>query len=452
VRATIAVSCAAGCLALLACSSSSGSPSEIPRAERAALLELFDATSGTTWTRRDWWQTPGRECSWHGVVCGGLIDGHRYVVGLELSHNNLRGTIPNSATRLQHLTDLWVFGNALSGPLPDGLLARFDRGELRMSGYAEQLSRIRELSLRSHYTEFVCNERELRVRGDAFTRLSRERCNAENSLGRPWWQYRGGQTGWAVDRLFRLVEVGGFERLRPEYPDDQKHTHLVTISVEYRNGSKRAVQESGGSAPMAFWLLKNAIESVVLGSLPEEEVWSAGPSAPDFDAVPPERQWAGASSRADPSDFRNLPASIRAYLERRRCRIPQSSSASFPNNVVRGRFTAADQTDTAVLCSIGGVSTILIFRGDEVSDVAEIAPRPDDAFILGASGSQAAYWRTLAVASRSFILDRHTAHGGPTPPALDHDGIDDIDNRATGKTSIVWYAFRGRWLKLQGIE
>jgi hypothetical protein len=170
--------------------------------------------------------------------------------------------------------------------------------------------------------------------------------------------------------------------------------------------------------------------------------------------VPPGTQWAvGALNWADPLDLRHLPASIHAYLERRRCRIPQSSSVGFPNNVVRGRFTAADQTDTAVLCSSGGVSTILIFRGDDASDVAEIAPRRDDAFIHGMSGSRAAYWRTLGVASRAFIRDSHGAHGGPTPPPLDHDGLEDGATEIGGDhVSVVWYAYRGRWLKLQGTE
>jgi len=249
VRREIGAAVSVACLALQACSWSSIPDQTLPDAERAALLDLFAATNGDRWTRRDWWQTPGKECSWHGVVCG-RIHGRTHVVRVELAHNNLRGTIPASLARLMRLAALWLSGNALSGPLPTVLLARLDRAALQVGGYAEQLSSVRELSVRHRHTEFVCNEREYRVRADAATGRSRERCNTENPIGPTWWQYRSSYTGGNVDRLFRLVETGGFDRLFPEYSDHQIHTEFAILSVEYRDTSTRTVSDSGGVAPV----------------------------------------------------------------------------------------------------------------------------------------------------------------------------------------------------------
>ena len=64
-------------VSIVFCASCSNDPSSpnatgdtISEAERAVLLELFRATGGERWTRRDWWgATRGTECKWHGVGC-----------------------------------------------------------------------------------------------------------------------------------------------------------------------------------------------------------------------------------------------------------------------------------------------------------------------------------------------------------------------------------------------
>jgi hypothetical protein len=57
------------------------------------------------------------------------------------------------------------------------------------------------------------------------------------------------------------------------------------------------------------------------------------------------------------------------------------------------------------------------------------------------------YSRGLGVADADFIRVHHQRYGGPKPPPLDHDGIDDI---AIEKGSLVWFWNRGRWLQLTG--
>jgi hypothetical protein len=58
-------------LAVLGCAQAgaqqlSGHVSEV---ERQALMELFAATGGERWTKRDGWGTSAPVCKWHGVFC-----------------------------------------------------------------------------------------------------------------------------------------------------------------------------------------------------------------------------------------------------------------------------------------------------------------------------------------------------------------------------------------------
>jgi hypothetical protein len=164
-----------------------------------------------------------------------------------------------------------------------------------------------------------------------------------------------------------------------------------------------------------------------------------------------DRQGANAAMvRLKPSAFPELPVTIRRYLERRGCEIPQALSDKAPHNVVRGRFTSPTQIDIAVLCSKAGVSMVLVFRGGTTSAVGELAQRPDEGFLkVVDAGGVVGYSRALGVASPSYIREHHAAYGGPKPPPMDHDGINDI---FVGKASVVWYWYRGHWLQLQGAD
>lgn len=156
-----------------------------------------------------------------------------------------------------------------------------------------------------------------------------------------------------------------------------------------------------------------------------------------------------ATVRLKPSAFPSLPVEVRTHLERRRCTIPQSFFDKNPHNVVRGRFTSANRTDIAVLCSVDRVSTVLLFRGGTTAEVAELAPQPDEGFLQVVNPGVIGFSRALAVADPRRIVRLHAAFGGPQPPPLDHDGIDDI---FVEKASVVWYWHQGKWLELQGAD
>ncbi len=153
--------------------------------------------------------------------------------------------------------------------------------------------------------------------------------------------------------------------------------------------------------------------------------------------------------RLQPSAFDDLPLAIQDELTRRSCTIPQIWHTADLTNVVRGRFTRADRLDVAVLCSRDRVSSILVFQGESSMVLAELASLPDRGQLQGVGGGEIGFSRALGVASPDYITVHYERYGGPTPPPLDHDGINDI---FVEKASRVWYWHEGRWLQLTGAD
>jgi hypothetical protein len=157
-----------------------------------------------------------------------------------------------------------------------------------------------------------------------------------------------------------------------------------------------------------------------------------------------------ATIRLAPSAFPELPRAVRRELERRGCVIPQAFSNGAPHNIVRGRFTSSGHNDWAVLCSRRQVSSILVFRNGSVASVLELARLRDrDRLQSVGPGGAVGFSRALGVADPKFIKEHHGWYGGPKPPPLDHDGINDM---FLGKASVVWYRYAGRWLQLTGAD
>ena len=106
--------------------------------------------------------------------------------------------------------------------------------------------------------------------------------------------------------------------------------------------------------------------------------------------------------------------------------------------------------DIAVLCSKAQVSSVVVFRGGTTSAVAVLAQHPDEGYLQVVDvGGAVGFSRALSVARPSYIREHYAAFGGPKPPPLDHDGINDT---FVEKASVVWYWYRGRWLQLQGAD
>ena len=85
-----------------------------PSTDRAALVELYNATNGANWTNRDNWLSDEPLSKWQGVTTND--DGR--VTKIELWGNNLVGSIPSDLGDLSHLEILALQINQLSGAIP----------------------------------------------------------------------------------------------------------------------------------------------------------------------------------------------------------------------------------------------------------------------------------------------------------------------------------------------
>lgn len=153
--------------------------------------------------------------------------------------------------------------------------------------------------------------------------------------------------------------------------------------------------------------------------------------------------------RLRPAAFPELPGNVVRELQRRGCTIPQTAYSKKRHNIVRGEFAKPGQQDWAVLCSAKGISSILVFWNGSAR-VAEVGPKFEDKFYIGFDvNGTPIYQRTIRTVGRKFIMDHYRAYGGPKPPAIDHQGIDDA---FLEKASVIHYFCRGRWMNLTGAD
>ena len=151
-----------------------------------------------------------------------------------------------------------------------------------------------------------------------------------------------------------------------------------------------------------------------------------------------------------PTVFSQLPEKVVQYLQGRGCMIPQTYMSTDPHNVISGEFAKRGQIDWAVLCSRSGESSVMVFWGGFTKSVAEIAKVPDNSFLQTISeGGKIGFSRMIGAVGKDYIISHYKAYGGPNPPSIYHQGIDDA---YVEKASVVRYYYRGKWLELQGAD
>jgi hypothetical protein len=180
----------------------------------------------------------------------------------------------------------------------------------------------------------------------------------------------------------------------------------------------------------------------------------AGLAASAQPSLPPKLQHAFDDAerrlpRLPPSAFPELPANVAAELTRRGCTIPQTTYTNKPHNVIRGEFARAGQRDWAVLCSVKGTSSILVFWNGAAKNPAALAPLEDRGFLQMTTADEAGYSRAIDAVGKDFIMRHYEAYGGVKPPPVTHQGINDA---FVEKASVVWYFHDGRWLRLTGAD
>jgi hypothetical protein len=146
------------------------------------------------------------------------------------------------------------------------------------------------------------------------------------------------------------------------------------------------------------------------------------------------------------SSFPELPSNVADALTTRGCLIPQTYEAKGPENVIHASLEGPDSNDWAVLCSVQGrVSLLVFFASASPANPAILAAaaKTDRLQAHGASGELGFNWG-IDPARPSRI---HDAQAGMAhrPPAPDHDCL--ADTTVDHKT--VYHLYRnGAWEKL----
>lgn len=147
--------------------------------------------------------------------------------------------------------------------------------------------------------------------------------------------------------------------------------------------------------------------------------------------------------------FPELPPAVVGVLRARGCTVPQPLPEGAPRNVIRGEFFAKGEAGWAVLCSVKNSTALLAFHNGHDTNPVTVNTREDLAYLQELNGNQIGYSREITAVARAFIMQHYRAYGGPEPPPIDHQGIDDA---FLEKASITWYFYQGKWLKLQGAD
>ncbi|MCZ2157119.1 MAG: hypothetical protein LC114_25025 [Bryobacterales bacterium] len=147
--------------------------------------------------------------------------------------------------------------------------------------------------------------------------------------------------------------------------------------------------------------------------------------------------------------FPELPPAIAGVLRARNCTVPQPSTEGAARNVIRGEFFAKGETGWAVFCSVNNSTALLAFRNDRDTNPQTVTTSEDRGYLQGLENDKIGYSREITAVNRDFIMSHYRAYGGPEPPPIDHQGIDDA---FLEKASVTWYHHEGQWLRLQGAD
>jgi hypothetical protein len=156
------------------------------------------------------------------------------------------------------------------------------------------------------------------------------------------------------------------------------------------------------------------------------------------------------------SSFPDLPAGIQELLNRRGCMIPQTYEAHRPENVVHASLEHAGSSDWAVLCSVQGTVSLLVFfdGGTEMKGATE-PKKPQPTVLASAPETQRLQAHdSSGVLGFNWGIDPaspeqvHEAQSGlkRRPAQVDHDAL--ADSTVDRRTIYHFYA-KSNWFVLE---
>lgn len=123
--------------------------------------------------------------------------------------------------------------------------------------------------------------------------------------------------------------------------------------------------------------------------------------------------------------FPQLPPAVQDALTRRGCLIPQTYEAHQPENVIHASLERPGSSDWAVLCSVNGNVSLLVFFSSRNGDPMVLATAPETERLQshGASPVLGFNW-AVDPASPQDVHEAQLPMKRP-PPRLDHDALAD---------------------------
>ena len=146
------------------------------------------------------------------------------------------------------------------------------------------------------------------------------------------------------------------------------------------------------------------------------------------------------------TSFPNVPLPVVAQLDQRGCMIPQSFEAQRPENVIHGSFEGPGTSDWAVLCSVHGMVSLLVFFGSNPEHPYTLASEPETERLQTYDLSQSLGFNWgIDRASPGDVSESQTRIF-PPPPPLTHDAIADS---VVEHSTIYHYYSHGAWTLVQ---
>lgn len=142
------------------------------------------------------------------------------------------------------------------------------------------------------------------------------------------------------------------------------------------------------------------------------------------------------------TSFPDLPAPIASTIAVRGCLIPQTYEAHRPENVIHGSLERAGSHDWALLCSVKGTVSLLVFFASAPERPIVLATAPETERLQAHDPSRVLGFNWgIDPASPEQI---HDAQIGleHRPPAPDHDAL--ADSVVDQKTVYHFYS-KGKW-------
>jgi hypothetical protein len=140
--------------------------------------------------------------------------------------------------------------------------------------------------------------------------------------------------------------------------------------------------------------------------------------------------------------FPQLPGAIAEQLSHRQCLVPQSYEAHHPENVVHASLERAGSSDWAVLCSVNGEVSLMVFFASAPSApvVLITVPEKDRLQRHDGSGVLGFDW-AIDPASPDAVHDAQS--GLPRKPSrIDHDALQDI---VIDQKTVYRFFSKGAW-------